>query len=65
MGNRLWGKEDILERNLHTIGEFFPLPGSVFNILNMCSASFSLYRNLAGVGKLVFNMPNMYSVCGR
>src|SRR6266478_2982679 len=36
--SNLWEKPDTESRNLHTIGEFFPLLIQLFSILNICSA---------------------------
>src|SRR5260370_3381755 len=36
--SNLWEKPDTESRNLHTIGEFFPLSIQLFNLLNICSA---------------------------
>jgi hypothetical protein len=63
--SNLWEKPDTESRNLHTIGEFFPLLIQLFNLLNICSALIPFLPEPPRGCKFVFSILNNYSILGR
>ncbi len=58
--SNLWEKPDTESRNLHTIGEFFPLLIQLFNLLNICSALIPFLPEPPRGCKFVFSILNNY-----